>query len=411
MLRYPRCIAPALLASFVGLIATAAARAEPASAASPADADCLTKPTGQTAPGNHWYYHLDRASGRRCWYQRPESGAQNDAAPSRSVPARAAVSPPAATTAAEGTADTASDSRDQGTVEAAPAVPAQPFGWSTATPAPAPRETMTAPASDSAAPAPEPATSPQSATADAPARAAPPAAPPSRAPLRAANVERPAAAVEVEAGTHMPALLGAALALLIVVLGSIVARLAASLIRSRRRDRALAATVATATPPMFSAQDAPALVPVMPRERDVARKRRAPRLPRDTPAPRQEGARDGAPATATLPSGCARMPARWSRMCVTCCAACAASFSTSGPRRPRPRLRNRPPRRSSTGCWRSCGSSAASPRERRPGSGEPGLLPRVVPRRCRARRRCASAPARAPAWACPTRAGPSTRIP
>jgi hypothetical protein len=301
MLRYPRCIAPALLASFVGLIATAAARAEPASAASPADADCLTKPTGQTAPGNHWYYHLDRASGRRCWYQRPEigalSGAQNDAAPSRSVPARAAVSPPAATTAAEGTADTADtagDSRDQGTVEAAPVVPAQPFGWSTATPAPAPRETMTAPASDSAAPAPEPVTSQQSAAADAPARAAPPAALPSRAPLRAANVERPAAAVEVEAGTHMPALLGAALALLIVVLGSIVARLVASLIRSRRRDRVLAATVATATPPMFSAQDAPALVPVMPRDRDVARKRRAPRLPRDTPAPRREGAQDGA---------------------------------------------------------------------------------------------------------------------
>jgi hypothetical protein len=296
MLRYPRCIAPVLLASFVGLIATAAARAEPAAAASPADADCLTKLTGQAAPGNHWYYRLDRASGRRCWYQRPESGApsgaQNDAAPSRAVPARAAVSPPAATTAAEGTVDTASDSRNQGTVEAVPAAPAQPFGWSTATPAPAPRETMTAPASDSAAPAPEPVTSPQSAAADAPARAAPPSVLPSRAPLRTANVERPAAAVEVEAGTHMPALLGAALALLIVVLGSIVARLVTSHIRSRRRDRALAATVATATPPMFSAQDAPALVPVMPRERDVARKRRAPRLPSDTPAPRQEGARD-----------------------------------------------------------------------------------------------------------------------
>jgi hypothetical protein len=152
---------------------------------------------------------------------------------------------------------------------------------------------MTAPASDSPASITAPAPPPQSATADAPASAEPPAAPPSRAPLRAANVERPAAPVEVETGTHMPALLGAALALLIVVLGSIVARLAASLIRSRRRDRALAATAAITTPPMFSAQDAPALVPVMPRERDVTRKRRAPRLPTDMPAARQERAQDG----------------------------------------------------------------------------------------------------------------------
>jgi hypothetical protein len=295
MLRYPRCIAPALLASFVGLIATAAARAEPATAASPADATCLTKPDGQIAPGNHWYYHLDRASGRRCWYQRPESGASNgaqtDAAPSRSVPARATVSPPVSAAASEGAADPASDSRDQGTVEPAAAAPTQPNGWSTATPAAAPREPMTAPAIDSPASAPEPAASPQSATVDAPARAEPLAAPPSRTPLRAATVEQPAAPVEVDAGTHMPALLGAALALLIVVLGSIVARIAASFIRARRRDRALDATAA---PPIYPTRDAPALVPVMPREPDVGRRRRMPRLPRDTPAARQERGQDDA---------------------------------------------------------------------------------------------------------------------
>jgi hypothetical protein len=188
------------------------------------------------------------------------------------------------------------NARDQGTVEPAAAAPVQPFGWSTATPA-VPRPSTTAPTSDSPASITEPATPPQSATADAPARAEPPAAPPSRAPLRAATIERAAAPVEVEAGTHMPALLGAALALLIVVLGSIVARLAASLIRSRRRNRALAATAAMTTPPMFSAPmfsalDAPALVPVMPRERDVTRKRRPPRRPTDMPAARQERAQD-----------------------------------------------------------------------------------------------------------------------
>jgi hypothetical protein len=305
MLRYPRCIAPALLASFVGLIATAAARAEPPSAASPADADCLTKPSGQTAPGNHWYYHLDRASGRRCWHQRPESGApngaQNDAAPTRSVPARAAVSPPAGAAASDGTAGTASNASDQGTIEPVLAAPTQPSGWSTATPALAPPESMTAPASDGPAQALAPAPSMPSATDDAPASAEPPAAPPSRAPVRAANVERLAAPVEVEAGTHMPALLGAALALLIVILGSLVARLAARFIRARRRERIFDVAAATTTPPMFKAQDAPALVPVMPRERDVTRKRRAPRLPTDMPAARQERARGGTDVAGDAP--------------------------------------------------------------------------------------------------------------
>jgi hypothetical protein len=30
--------------------------------------DCLTGPTRAPAPGGHWYYHLDRASDRKCWY-------------------------------------------------------------------------------------------------------------------------------------------------------------------------------------------------------------------------------------------------------------------------------------------------------------------------------------------------------
>ncbi len=297
MLRYPRYIAPALLASFVGLTATAA-RAEPATAASPAaDADCLAKPNGAAAPGNHWYYHVDRASGRRCWYQRAgsggSSGARNDAAPSRSLPARAMASPPADTVASEGAADTASDSRDQSTASPLTAAPAQPYGWSTAAPAAAPREPTTAPAGDSSAPAPDSLT-PPSAAAEVPARVAPPAAPTSRAPARTtAAAEQVAAPVEAEAVSHMPALLGAALALLIVVLGSIVARLAAGLIRARRRP-AYDDIVDTTTPPMVDASDAPALVPVMPRDRDMARNLRAPRLPRETPAAPSRRAPDDA---------------------------------------------------------------------------------------------------------------------
>jgi hypothetical protein len=30
--------------------------------------DCLTAPNRAPAPGSHWYYHLDRASDRKCWY-------------------------------------------------------------------------------------------------------------------------------------------------------------------------------------------------------------------------------------------------------------------------------------------------------------------------------------------------------
>jgi hypothetical protein len=305
MLRYPRCIAPALLASFVGLTVTAA-RAEPATAASPA-AGCLAGPNGQAASGNHWYYRVDRASGRHCWYQRPGSGvsrsAQADAAPSRAVVPRAAPPPPARTAAADDGADTATETRDQRTVEAAPAAPAapvRPFGWTAAPPAPVSRELMQAAPSQSPAPAPQPelpaqpALPPQSATADAAASAAPPPAPVSRAPLRAASIERPAAPVEVETGTHMPVLLGAALALLIVVLGSIVTRIATGRIRSRRRARALDAIKETTTPPMFSAEDAPALVPVMPREHDITGEPRVPRPPRRVPVARPERAADPA---------------------------------------------------------------------------------------------------------------------
>jgi hypothetical protein len=30
--------------------------------------DCLTGPNRQPGPGGHWYFHLDRATDRRCWY-------------------------------------------------------------------------------------------------------------------------------------------------------------------------------------------------------------------------------------------------------------------------------------------------------------------------------------------------------
>jgi hypothetical protein len=31
-------------------------------------ADCLAEPNRDAPPGQHWYYHLDHAKDRKCWY-------------------------------------------------------------------------------------------------------------------------------------------------------------------------------------------------------------------------------------------------------------------------------------------------------------------------------------------------------
>jgi hypothetical protein len=79
-----------------GLAPTAAVRA-----ANAAD-DCLTEPSGPTTQGKHWYYHIERGTGRHCWYQRgqddtgasptaqDQSAATSDDAPS-TPPAKSQV--------------------------------------------------------------------------------------------------------------------------------------------------------------------------------------------------------------------------------------------------------------------------------------------------------------------------------
>jgi hypothetical protein len=61
-------LGPAILAIVVpALVLTAgSSRAEPA-----AD-DCLAKPNSTSPEGRHWYYRIDRASKRRCWYLGPK---------------------------------------------------------------------------------------------------------------------------------------------------------------------------------------------------------------------------------------------------------------------------------------------------------------------------------------------------
>jgi len=51
----------ALLISGVGVtVPSATARAD----------DCLTAPNSAAPQGSHWYYRLDRATQRQCWYTR-----------------------------------------------------------------------------------------------------------------------------------------------------------------------------------------------------------------------------------------------------------------------------------------------------------------------------------------------------
>ena len=304
MLRNPRSIALTLLASLVGSIAAlAATRAAPAPAEAAADAGCLAKPNATAAPGNHWYYRVERSSGRHCWYQHTMSGAQSEArqarAPARASARTASALPPDSTASARTPDSTApapapdqpSEARDQAPVAPTMVAPAQPYSWAAAVPAPAPRDEAAVPRSDRLAPAPEPAVVAQAETTVAPARAELPAAPPSRA-LNVANDERPTAAVD-DGGAHIPALLGTGLALVIIVLGSMVARMAAKGLGSGRRRSAQRVAASPVAAPIHRADDAPGLVPLMPREGDLARATRPPRAPIAAPPVRP---RDVAPA-------------------------------------------------------------------------------------------------------------------
>jgi hypothetical protein len=76
----------------VAILATLALSAVPRTA-NAAD-ECLTEPTGPTSQGKHWYYHIERGTGRHCWYQRgQEDTAASGTAPDQSTTANDDASP------------------------------------------------------------------------------------------------------------------------------------------------------------------------------------------------------------------------------------------------------------------------------------------------------------------------------
>jgi hypothetical protein len=67
------------------------------SAARAAD-DCLSGPKEETPEGSHWYYRIDRATKRHCWYLREEGGKQLQITAPISPPSAKPVSPKAEAT-------------------------------------------------------------------------------------------------------------------------------------------------------------------------------------------------------------------------------------------------------------------------------------------------------------------------
>jgi hypothetical protein len=62
-------IVPTIFISHLVAVAVAGMMGTPARAAD----ECLAAPNAPSAEGNHWYYRIDRATRRKCWYQRAQA--------------------------------------------------------------------------------------------------------------------------------------------------------------------------------------------------------------------------------------------------------------------------------------------------------------------------------------------------
>lgn len=209
--------APVILALFVvaGANASRDARAE----------DCLSGPNGASPAGKHWYYRIDRATHRHCWYLGALDGRRHRVASARPAASasRRAEAMPAEPDAAEPAPPAASAAPP-----AASAAPPQPaFGtrWSDD----APRVV----ADGAQPPAPVAAASPppdrmvtRSVPVERIAREPAPPKPPEAVTVRLAAAASPPAPVAEKHGAVPAALFG--VALLLAVLGII-------LVRARRR--------------------------------------------------------------------------------------------------------------------------------------------------------------------------------
>jgi hypothetical protein len=119
----------AIVVSVLAGTSLAAISSNPARAAD----DCLAAPNAETPSGSHWYYRIDRATKRHCWYLRAEGEALSQtSAPDASAPAKP-VAPTAAAPMQRSVADARAELPPKMNLEPsqrngglAPAMPANP---------------------------------------------------------------------------------------------------------------------------------------------------------------------------------------------------------------------------------------------------------------------------------------------
>jgi hypothetical protein len=196
-------------------------------------ADCLASPKGAAPQGQHWFYRVERATKRQCWYLRAEGAKATQSAQATTDAPNAAPAAPqsvqnaraeyiaAQTSAAANPPAPAAAATQQApsTTDANPAQPAVATRW---------------PDAAAASPAPQPSPATAAAPAAAPAQpSAKPAASPAPVTLAAANVpaEKPTGSVQT-----LLLVIGGALALA-GLLASVIYRFAGGRARARAADR------------------------------------------------------------------------------------------------------------------------------------------------------------------------------
>jgi len=278
-------IAPALLAMLFAGLALTAARAEPS--AGSADS-CLAKPNAATPAGSHWYYRVEHATGRHCWYLRAQVGAAEAKADQGERAATRSVAAPTSRSAAEApdqTAGSSNNSQFAGQTAVPPpsapaaAPPRAPAEWpsvpaSSQIPSQAPSQDA-APSTRDAAPITNDNVAdqtPAAQTIDRPAEAQAPDSNSRSAPpivVQAPAAERPVTST-TDPG-HLPALLGTALVLVFIVLGSVGAHFAGRFLQRRRLRRIVrdgaSWDVAGSGAPRAGTADVAAVTPAMRRVR------------------------------------------------------------------------------------------------------------------------------------------------
>lgn len=110
----PRRTAKYVSALFAGMLA-GIPLATMSHGATPAAEDCVSGPKDQAPRGSHWYYRIDRATNRHCWYLKEEKLSQNAAA--NSAPSAKPVLPNAEAATHRSIADAHAEFPAQTTIE------------------------------------------------------------------------------------------------------------------------------------------------------------------------------------------------------------------------------------------------------------------------------------------------------